>query len=234
MMNEQGLTVSRTLADVTYQRLRRDIVSGALAPGAKLPMEALSKQYEIGMSPLREALARLVGDALVISEGQRGFWVAPLSLEELDDVTRVRGLIETEALQLAISRGGADWEEAVRAAFAELSQVEERLEKGGDEALLQWEAANRRFHEALVSACGSPWLIRFRNQLYQQSERYRRISLAHPITDRRVHDEHEAIVDAALNRQALKACRLTELHLQRTADAVRAAFAQAGAAASGA
>jgi DNA-binding GntR family transcriptional regulator len=102
----------RTLADQAYRRLRHDIVSGRLAAGSKLRLEGLVGDYEIGMSPLREALARLVGDLLVVSEGQRGFWVAPLSLDELDDVSRVRGLIETEALGLAIRHGDADWEAA--------------------------------------------------------------------------------------------------------------------------
>ena len=88
----------KTLADRTYRQLRGDIVNGRLAAGSKLKLEGLAQDYEVGMSPLREALARLMGDLLVVSEGQRGFWVAPLSLDELDDVSRVRALIETEAL----------------------------------------------------------------------------------------------------------------------------------------
>jgi DNA-binding GntR family transcriptional regulator len=223
LQDDSKTVVSKTLADVAYQRLRRDIVSGVLAPGAKLPMEQLSKQYEIGMSPLREALARLVGDSLVVTEGQRGFWVAPLSIEELDDITRVRTLIETEALQLAIEKGGPEWEAAVRSAYDELTVQEARLQTAPDAAGL-WEQANSRFHEALVSACGSPWLIRFRYQLYQQSERYRRISLANTSSSRCLHDEHTAIMEAAVRRQALKASRLIEVHLQHTADAVRLAF----------
>ncbi|MBL8644831.1 MAG: FCD domain-containing protein [Rhodospirillaceae bacterium] len=220
-----GAIVAKTLADHAYQRIRRDIVAGKLAPGSKLRLEALTKRYDVGMSPLREALARLVGDALAVIEGQRGFWVAPLSIEEFEDITRVRGLIETEAMQRSIERGGPEWETAVRKAYDELSRLERKLKKKGDESLPLWEDANRRFHEALVAACGSPWLIRFRCMLYDQSERYRRISLTRSAADRCVHDEHEAIVEAALSRQVLKACRLTELHLRRTADVVREALA---------
>lgn len=216
--------VARTLADYAYQRIRSDIVSGALPAGSKLRLEALSQQYEVGMSPLREALARLAGDALVVVEGQRGFWVASLSLADLDDVTRVRGLIETEALQLSIERGGPEWERAVDRSFEELSEAEARLSREGETAVPLWEDANRRFHEALVSACDSPWLKRLRHLLYQQSERYRRISLITSGANRCVHEEHRAIHDAAVKRQTLKACRLTEEHLQRTAVQVRAAL----------
>jgi len=217
--NDNGATI-KTLADYGYRRIRADILHGRIAAGVKLPLEKLSREYDIGMSPLREALTRLVGDALVVSEGQRGFWVAPLSLAEFHDITRVRNLLETEALQLSIQRGGREWEEAVSRAFEELSATEARMQAGGDDLLSQWEEHNRRFHEALISACDSPWLKRLLGQLYHQSERYRRISLVSSPADRCVKDEHHAIFEAAMQRQVLKTCRLMEFHLNRTTQAV--------------
>ncbi|MEW6640265.1 MAG: FCD domain-containing protein [Pseudomonadota bacterium] len=225
---EEPGTVGRTLADTTYRRLRHDIIAGRLAAGSKLKLEGLANEYAVGMSPLREALTRLMGDLLVVSEGQRGFWVAPLSLEELDDVSRVRALIETEALNLAIRHGDAVWEAAVRRAFDDLSAIEARLPQTADAldppVLEDWERANRAFHAALVSASGSPVLIKLRDLLYQQSERYRRVSLNVSRRWRNVHDEHAAIFDAAMERNALKATRMTELHLSRTAEEVRRAM----------
>ncbi|HEV2513589.1 GntR family transcriptional regulator [Bosea sp. (in: a-proteobacteria)] len=219
----------KTLADRTYRQLRGDIVNGRLAAGSKLKLEGLAQDYEVGMSPLREALARLMGDLLVVSEGQRGFWVAPLSLDELDDVSRVRALIEAEALNAAIRNGDAAWEREVTAAFEALAEIEEHLPHTS-EALPPgqieiWEARNRAFHAALVSAAGSPMLIKLRDLLYQQSERYRRVSLNVSRGWRNVHDEHRAIYDATMQRNALRACRMTELHLSRTAEEVRKAMA---------
>jgi DNA-binding GntR family transcriptional regulator len=97
----------------------------------------------------------------------------------------------------------------VRRAFEALSDVERGL-PGNDDALPgelveAWEGANRAFHAALVSACGSPWLIRLRDVLYQQSERYRRVSLNVSPRRRCVHEEHLAIVEAALARNTLRA-----------------------------
>jgi len=219
----------KTLADRTYRQLRGDIVAGKLAAGSKLKLEGLVNEYSVGMSPLREALARLMGDLLVVSEGQRGFWVAPLSLEELDDVSRVRALIETEALNAAIRNGDAAWEREVTEAFEALARVEEHLPSTADalppHLIEEWEARNRAFHAALVSAAGSPMLIRLRDLLYQQSERYRRVSLNVSRGWRNVHDEHRAIYDAAMQRNALRACRMIELHLSRTAEEVRKAMA---------
>lgn len=217
-------TVAKTIADQTYQHIRRDIISGALPPGTKLAMEMLTKRYDVGLSPLREALVKLTGDALAVAEGQRGFWVSQISLDELQDTMNTRLLIETQALSLAIDKGGPDWERAVTQAYEALSSVEQHLKEGDLTTLARWENANRRFHEALVSACGSQWLIRLRSMLHYHSERYRMISLTEAGTERDVHDEHEAIVEAALGRKTLRACRLIELHLQRTTEVVRAAL----------
>lgn len=210
----------KTLADYGYRRIRADIIAGQFAAKSKLSLKKMCDAYEIGMSPLREALTRLVGDALVVSEGQRGFWVAPLSLHEFYDITRVRTLLETEALQYSIQHGNAEWEEAVKQAFKELSAVETRRFDGSRDLASQWENANRRFHEALVSACDSPWLMRILRQLYQQSERYRRISLVDSPATRNVREEHRAIFEAVLERDVLKSCRLLEFHLNRTAQAI--------------
>ena len=216
--------VAKTIADSTYQHIRRDIISGALPPGTKLAMEMLSKRYDVGLSPLREALVRLTGDALAVAEGQRGFWVSPMSIEELQDMTDARLLIESQAMALAIERGGQDWEQAVSRSYAELSALERQLRSGDAATIARWENANRRFHEALVSACGSPWLIRLRGMLHHHSERYRMLSLSQSVMERDVHDEHEAIYDAVIARKTLRACHLIGVHLQRTADIVRAAL----------
>jgi GntR family carbon starvation induced transcriptional regulator len=222
--DNDNTTVAKTIADQTYQHIRRDIISGALPPGTKLAMEMLTTRYNVGLSPLREALVKLTGDALAVAEGQRGFWVSQISLDELQDTMNTHLLIETQALSLAIEKGGPEWERAVKLAYEELASLQVHLQEGDTAALTRWDRANRRFHEALVSACGSNWLIRLRGMLHYHSERYRMILLAEASVDRDVHDEHEAIVEAVLGRKTLRACRLTELHLQRTTNVVRAAL----------
>lgn len=214
---------AKTIADQIYHQLRWDIVSGALEPGSKLAMDMLTRRYGVGMSPLREALVRLTGDALVHAEGQRGFWVTHVSIDELEDTMKVRTLIECEALSRSIELGDEKWESLVRESYEALAALESQL--GEDpQFYAQWERANRSFHEALLSACDSPWLLRIWRMLHQHSERYRMISLAQITPERDVHDEHEAIASAALERKTLRACRLIEVHLQRTTDVVREAL----------
>lgn len=216
---------ARTLARQAYQCLRRDIVRGVLPAGSKLKLNMLMKRYSVGMSPLREALARLVGDQLVRREDQRGFWVETLSLDELADITYARDLIETEALQLSIMRGDEAWESRVNAAFEALSSVEDRLPSPQQEIprtlVDEWERVHDDFHYALISACGSPWLIRLQEMMYSQAERYRCVSLQSSRGERFVHDEHIAIFEAARERNATRVCRLLHNHLNRTYEEVR-------------
>ena len=120
---ETGTTTPRTLVERAYLSLRHDVVCGKLAPGERLRVEHLKDQYEVGAGTLREALSLLVSDALVTSEGQRGFRVAPISLADLEDVTNTRVMLETEALRQSIRRGDAQWEAALVASYRLLTEV---------------------------------------------------------------------------------------------------------------
>lgn len=209
-----------TLADKAYRALRREIVAGTLAPGARLRIAKLSAEYGIGASPLREALSKLSSEFLVIVEGQRGFSVAPISAQELKDVSQVRQDLESEALKRAIARGDDAWEAAIVAAFYNLGKAEARRRENPVKHAAEWEDRNREFHEALVAACELEWIKRLRSLLYYQHERYRRISLTNPDPGRDLEAEHKAIMDATLARNTKLALRLSREHIDRTTRAV--------------
>ena len=204
---------ARTLAEQAYLRLRRHIIEGHLQPGAKLRVEYLKNDYQVGAGTLREALTRLVSDALVIAEGQRGFRVMPMSLADLEDLTRLRVLIEVDALRTSVRCGDAAWEQRVRAAYAELGALEQPLRA---DMRPQWEAANRRFHEALISAAASPWTEGVLRILSQHGERYRRLSIVLEAPERDVHREHAEIFEAAMQRADARAALALEDHISTT------------------
>jgi len=211
----------KTLVEGAYQRLRRDIIEGVHPPGEKLRVEHLKDQYDVGAGTLREALLLLVTDALVVAQGQRGFRVAPISIEDFEDITRTRLLLETEALRQSIQFGGEDWEATVVAAFHRLSRAEEKLGDNDSQAAEEWERRNRAFHEALIAASPSRWVRHFQNILYQQSERYRRLSLFSMPIARDIHAEHQALFNASLARDATRATSILTEHILRTLDAVK-------------
>lgn len=205
-------STAKTMVESVYNKLRADIIDGNLVPNSKLRIEELRNHYNTGASPLREALNRLAGEGFVTVEGQRGFRVSPVSLEDLEDLTRMRILLECEALSESIKYGDDEWEAGIVASFHRLTKAEENRNKEFSE----WEKRNDEFHEALVAASRSPWLLKFRHILYEQHKRYRLLAiLAHDKT-RDLHAEHKAINDAAISRDVKAACKATEDHIMRT------------------
>lgn len=210
----------KTLVEAAYQRLRRDIIEGRLMPGERLRVEHLKDHYEVGAGTLREALGLLVADTLVVAQGQRGFSVAPISLADLEDLTATRVLLECEAVRQSIAHGDEAWEAELIGAFHRLSRAEERLKSDPEGAFAEWEQRNRAFHSVLLSGSPSRWLGHFLAILYQQSERYRRLSVVTHMP-RDVHAEHTAIFEAALRRDADAAAALLRTHITLTLEALR-------------
>lgn len=210
----QQTEAPKTMTDYVYAQLREDIIQGKLAPDSKLKIEQLRGLYDVGATPIREALSRLSADGFVLMEGQRGFRVSPISPADLEDVTELRITLELKALRNSILHGGDDWESRVVSTYYQLSKVEE-LDLFAN--LPIWEQRNHDFHWALISACTSKWLLHFYNTLYDQHKRYRNISLIANLGQRDVHTEHQRIYDAALARDADTACRETEEHIRVTA-----------------
>lgn len=210
----------KTLADDAFLRVREDIVSGALRPAERLRPDRLSARYGIGLSPMREALSRLASDGLVLAEGQRGFFVAPAAVEELQDVADLRTQFSVLALQRSIARGDEAWEAGIVAAYYQLNKLVKQMKAAPATYADEWERRNRAFHAALEAACGSPWLLHFCQILYDQSERYRRNFVAYPKIEARIYEEHRLIMEAALKRDAKTACRVLERHIRRGAAAV--------------
>lgn len=206
----------RTLIERTYRELREDIVSGRLAPREKLLIEHLKDRYAVGAGTLREALSRLVSNAMVIAEGQRGFTVAPITIEELIDITNVRVSVETEALRTSIRQGNQAWRDNLRETFDVLSTFEQPLKA---ENVKNWELANTKFHQALLAGCQSPWTLRVIRQLTQHCERYRRFAIGLQ-SGRDVHSEHALIFESAIDGKDARAALALEVHIRATPELI--------------
>lgn len=205
-----------TLASSIHGQLRQDILSLSLAPESKLNIRALSDRFEVGLSPVREALSRLSTEGLVQQADHRGFKVAPLSLTELDDLTRTRCSIDGMGLRESIAAGGAAWEEALLLAFHRLSRAPRFIDNDTRTRTDVWEEAHRQFHRELVAGADSLWLSRISEQLFEAAERYRHVArIAGKV--RTKEDEHKRILDAALARDADRAVKLLSEHYETTA-----------------
>lgn len=210
------LAQNKTRFEVVYQRLRADILACRLRPGAKVQINLLADELGISLSGVREALSKLSAEGLVVAEPQRGFRVAPVSLDDLTDLTLTRIDIESLCLKRSIEQGGVDWESAVVGSMHRLSRTPYWSPDNDRRLSEEWAAAHYSFHEALVCACDSVWRMRIRSSIYQQSERYRRLSVPVLPETRNVESEHRAIADAALARNPVEACELMKEHLLLT------------------
>lgn len=215
--------ISRTLIERTYNQLRLDIIEGRLIPNAKLRVEHLKSRYAVGAGTLREAMSRLISDSLILAEGQRGFRVAPIAIEDLEDITRTRIQLEIEALRQSIQRGGPAWRIKLTQAHDEL----DALGNPGDNVdRKHWEYLNARFHAVLIESHASAWTLRFLDMLSRHGERYRRLAISLKLPGRDVQAEHRDIYASAVSGNDVRAALALEAHIRATTDALRHAMAK--------
>jgi GntR family transcriptional regulator, carbon starvation induced regulator len=196
--------------------LREDIIATRLEPGERLRFDALRQVYDIGISPLREALAQLAGEGLVVAEQRKGYRVAPVSAADLREIARLRSEFDALAIAESIRNGDAEWEGRVLAAFHALSR---RPKIGPDgEISPDWERLHIRFHLELVSACRMPKLLAFRAILEQQARRYRVMSVRYLTVPRDDLGEHRAIHQAVMDRDAARAGQAIRAHYLKTVE----------------
>lgn len=221
--------VASTLTGALHEKIRQDIILGALQPSSKLKLEKLSKTYGVSVNTLRESLSRLAADGLVVVEEQKGFAVLPVSLQDLREITEMRQMLECHALRQSIAHADLDWEARLVGAYHKLSKVEALVEAEPEVYGEQWEQYNLEFHEALIANCQSRWLKMFHRAMYDHSQRYRMLSLKTKLFPRsQSAEEHRQILDAAIGRDADTAVRVLASHILK--GAARAEVAQGAAA----
>lgn len=209
-----------TLATGIYERLKADILATRLEPGRKLQSRFLMDQYNVGQTPLREALNRLSTEELVIGMEQRGFYVKPVSREELQELTKTRCWVEGLALSESMANATRDWEETLLVTHHRLDRTPRSLDPERFEDNPEWEVHHRAFHAALIGLCGSRPLIGFCEQLADRLYRYRMMSISKAFRVRKVSDEHAQILKSVLERDTARAVRLLQEHYRRTADVI--------------
>jgi DNA-binding GntR family transcriptional regulator len=209
-----------TQAETVCRLIRAEILDGQLPAGAKLNIGALEKRFGVSLGAIREALSRLSAEGMVIAEAQRGYRVSPVSSEELLDLTRTRVEVESLCLAQAMKNGDVEWESRIVAAAHRMERLQDSPADAETRVTQVWSNSHREFHEALVSACPSPWLLRLRSLLHEQSERYRRLSAPLETNERDVRGEHRELMEAVLKRDEASALRALEQHFFSTAQII--------------
>ena len=175
-----------------YHRLLVDIIIGRLAPGERLDEQVLAKRYGGGLAGIREALARLALEGLVLRRARVGTMVAPLDLMEAREAFAARALVEVECAGLAARLADDDQIEAIRAT---LEEGESAIARNDARALAMMDEA---FHVALANASRNRVLAKMVTTLHHQTARFWLVTMREPSAaeSRSALAQHRALADA--------------------------------------
>ncbi len=213
---------SPTLTNQVMEMIRQDILLGELAPGQKLVVADLKSRYDVGASPIREALVQLSWKKYVNFTPQKGCWVAPVSIVELEDLFETNLVLSKVLLKRAIENGDESWELNILTSFHKLCRINPAE---ADVDLSEWEERHSQFHLALLEGSYSPVMLDLYREVYEQIERYRHIWVCrNRHYEERYHDngEHEAMMKALLSRNSEQALALLDEHSQRAVEMIKA------------
>jgi DNA-binding GntR family transcriptional regulator len=199
-----------TLVERAVQGLRDEILDGTLAPGDRVHLTDAAARLGMSMVPVREALRSLAAEGLVCAVPQRGYRVSELSLGDLDDTYRLRLVLDPMAAELAVPNMTERELRVVRTAFDGLVAAY----AAGDH--VRHARFHRAFHFAIYEPCASPWLLRFLNQLWENSIRYQRLSHRRRGSLQDRAEEHRRILDAVEAGDAAGAAQRVREHLELT------------------
>ena len=179
-----------------YGRLLLDIIIGVLPPGETLDENVLARRYDGGLAGIRDALARLALEGLVVRKARVGTTVAALDLVEARDAFEARRLVEIHCAGLAAASGS---DEAVAAIRNTLAQGEAAIEQDDMRALAEMDEA---FHVAVATASGNRTLAKMVVTLHHQTARYWLSTMKAPSRDESLAalHEHRALADAIAAR----------------------------------
>lgn len=205
-------SVFSSKGEVAYVELRRSILLGTLEAGSKLAQYELADRLNMSITPIREAVRRLSSEGLIELDNHKNVRIAPMSASEARQLFEVRLSLDPTAVELAAARRTDQDVVIMRAAAERLLPVTQRW---GEDALV----AHRDFHRALYVASHNDVLIRLLDDLWDKSDRYRRIGLELPpgAEPRTVdHEEHFRILELVVAQDARAAGDLTRRHIVKS------------------
>jgi DNA-binding GntR family transcriptional regulator len=212
--------VVRTLPERIFDVLRTRIVTGELPTDMPVRQEALAADLGVSKIPVREALARLEQEGLLISQPNRGFFVKPMAADQIDEIYALRLSIEPRAAAGVAERSDEPGRTAV-------IKAHQNLERTAD--LIDVANRHREFHTALVRPGGRSLTVQLVERLAVLSERYIIAHLRSAENEARARREHRALVDAWLARDGAQVESLLAAHIRATLDNLEQQLAAASA-----
>ncbi len=198
--------------------LRTAILEGSLRPGQRVNQDEWARRVGVSLIPVREALRALAGEGLVTYRPRRGYVVTELDLADLEEVYRLRRVLETEALRRGVPRATP----GDLAALREAADACRAAAGAGDVA--EQLGANRRFHDRLHALAGSRPLSRLIDLLWDSTEAYRALYYALLGEAEESDLAHRVILEAVAEGDAEATIAAQDSHRERTLERLREAL----------
>jgi DNA-binding GntR family transcriptional regulator len=178
------------LSERAYERIKHDIISCQIVPGAEISEGQLCEQYKLGKAPVRVALSRLAHDGLVRAIPRRGYMVTPVTLKDIQDVFELRLMLEPRAARLAAGRVNAKrlrvLDDICQAGYL----------PGEARSTARFLEANKEFHVVIAQASGNGRLAHAIEQLLDEMTRLLHLGLGIRNRTREMQHEHRTLVRA--------------------------------------
>jgi phosphonate utilization transcriptional regulator len=199
----QNTSLTRLVADSVEDL----ILSGELAPGAKLNEVTLAERFRVSRGPLREALRLLEESGLIYQEKNRGAFVRVVELSEAAELYEVRAGLDATAGRLLAGRINAEQLNALRTLTDQMTSVDNK-------DVEQFHILNLDFHDQIIAMTGNRTLTDTYRTLAKQLALFRKRNLMTPMAIPHFAQEHSAIVDMLEQRDAVGCAEALYAHAQ--------------------
>jgi len=201
--------IAQTTSDLIAAQLRQEILRGQVSPGSALRQEALAKRFSVSRIPVREALRALERDGLVAVHPNRGAYVVELSVEQIEEITDLRILIEADLIARSVPRMSDTDVCAVASAAAAAAAISTTPD---------WNEGDRRFHEIMYVPAARPQQLAIALALRRSVERYWAIYGQLPARRTEWLKDHTNLVAACRDRDVKRAKRELVDHIRRAGE----------------
>ena len=207
-----------TLVDVVADRLRDEILSGAIPAKQRLRLAELVKRFAVSHIPIREALRRIEAEGLVTNTPRRGVVTTGIALDDLADLYDLRRVVEGEYAARAVVRRTASELDELRSLHRRLEVAETAPDSEGSNL---W-SVHREFHWAILAPASTSWLRRIFDQMWQSAERYiRLLRVGHFDLIEESVRQHRQLLQACEQHDATEIRQLIHKHLSTTEERLR-------------
>lgn len=206
--------MSQSLADKAYEVTKADIITCVLEPGQQIVQSQLAEKYQIGMTPIREALQRLTQEGFVQPVPRFGYIVSPITFSDVREIYELRAIVESAAARLSAVRGAQERLEKIRTS-ADFSYVYKDRH-----SYVEFLARNNDFHRSIAEAADNQRLVDLVSKLLDELTRVFHLGLDLRDSAEEMRDEHLALAQALCDRDPDRADQIVQSQIARSQNRV--------------